>query len=140
MFRQVTAIILAGLWGVSAQASDLPFSKVVEANGTIYLAGHVGYDEAAKAYPQGIEAQTKQTLENIKTTLKSVNAELEDVVRCQVILVNPDDFSAMNGVYKTYFPKHPPARTTYAAKLVGKTMLIEIECTAVRGFGQTKAN
>jgi len=112
----------------------------VEANGVIYLAGHLGYDSVSRTYPDGgIEPQTRKTLENIRETLRSVNAGLADVVRCQVFLTDPKDFAGMNKVYRTFFPTHPPARTTVATALVSSKAKIEIECTAVRGHAQTQS-
>ncbi len=123
---------------VQAQTS-LPFSPVVEANGVIYLAGQVGRNPETRKYPEGIKAQTKQTLDNIGRVLTSVNAGFKDVVRCQVFLTDPKEFTDMNSVYRTYFPKNPPASTTVAVALAAPAAKIEIECTAVRGHGQTMA-
>lgn len=120
---------------VQAQNS-LPFSPVVEANGVLYLAGHVGRNPETGEYPEGIKAQTHQTLDNIGRVLESVNAGFEDVVRCQVFLTDPKQFADMNSVYRAYFPKNPPARTTVAVALAAPAAKIEIECTAVRGHGQ----
>jgi len=118
----------------------LPFSSVVEANGVIYLAGHLGYEPESREYPKGgIGPQTKQTLDNIGATLKTVNADFSDIVRCQVFLTDPKDFKEMNAAYRRFFPKNPPARTTVSAALVSREAKIEIECTAVRGHGQKMA-
>ncbi len=134
------AAAFLGTAPVAAQSQSLPFSKVVEANGVIYLAGHLGYDSVSRTYPDGgIEPQTRKTLENIRETLRSVNAGLADVVRCQVFLTDPKDFAGMNKVYRTFFPTHPPARTTVATALVSSKAKIEIECTAVRGHAQTQS-
>ncbi|MEL6213534.1 MAG: RidA family protein, partial [Pseudomonadota bacterium] len=56
-----------------------------------------------------------------------------DLVRCQVFLADISDFSAMNDVYRTFFPENPPARTTVAVKDIVAGAKIEIECTGVRG-------
>ncbi len=131
IFIVVSSLIL----GNAASAQTLPFSPVVEANGVIYLAGHLGRDPETKKFPKGIKAETKQTLVNIGATLKTVNAGYADIVRCQVFLDNIKDFSQMNEVYKTFFPENPPARTTVAVEKLALNAKIEIECTAVRGHG-----
>lgn len=113
----------------------LPYSPVVEANGVLYLAGHIGRDPETRALAGEIQAETKRTLENIGATLESVGATFADVVRCQVFLADIEDFAAMNDVYRTFFPMNPPARSTMAVKDIVIGAKIEIECTAVRGHG-----
>lgn len=117
--------------------TNAPFSPVVEANGVIYLAGHLGGDPQTRIYAKDIGEQTAQTLENIKATLATVNASLEDVVRCQVFMSDISEFSDMNKAYRKFFPHNPPTRTTVGiAGLALDAAKIEIECTAVRGHGQ----
>jgi reactive intermediate/imine deaminase len=110
-----------------------PFSRVIEAGGVVYLAGHLGRDPVARDYPAGIAAQTTQTLQNIGDTLQSVGADHSDVVRCQVFMTDISGFSEMNRAYRQFFPVNPPARTTVEiAGLAAPNALIEIECTAVK--------
>lgn len=78
----------------------------------------------------GIEAETRQTLENIKIALEAAGASLEDVVKVNSYLRDIDrDFLAYNAVYQEFFPSEPPARTTVGAKIFGN-ILVEIECIA----------
>ncbi len=117
-------------------AQSAPFSPVIEANGVIYLAGHLGRDAKTNTYGKTMGEQTKATLENIGTTLKTVNAGHSDIVRCQVFMTDISKFSEMNAAYRKFFPKNPPARTTVGvAALAAPDALIEIECTAVRPSG-----
>ena len=133
----LSAILAAGVslpFSVAAQTA--PFSRVIEANGVIYLAGHLGRDSETRKYGKTMEAQTKATLENIGATLKTVNASHADIVRCQVFMTDISKFSEMNAAYRKFFPSNPPARTTVGvASLAAPDALIEIECTAVRGHG-----
>ena len=120
-----------------AAAQSAPFSPVIEANGVLYVAGHLGRDAQTQKYPDNIADQTRHTLENIGTTLASVNADHADIVRCQVFMTEIEGFQKMNAAYKAFFPKNPPARTTVEiAGLAASDALIEIECTAVRGHGE----
>ena len=131
----LSAILAAGVslpFSVAAQTA--PFSRVIEANGVIYLAGHLGRDSETRQYGKTMGAQTKATLENIGATLKTVNASHADIVRCQVFMTDISKFSEMNAAYRKFFPSNPPARTTVGvASLAAPDALIEIECTAVRG-------
>lgn len=133
----VVTLCVAPLTVTPASAQSLPYSPVVEADGVLYLAGHLGRDPETRELAGEIGEETRQTLENIGATLKSVGASYADVVRCVVFLAEIEDFAAMNEVYRTFFPKNPPARSTVAVKDIVLGAKIEIECTAVRGHGET---
>jgi enamine deaminase RidA (YjgF/YER057c/UK114 family) len=78
----------------------------------------------------GIEAETRQTLDNIKLALAAAGAGLDDVVKVSSFLRDIDrDFHAYNKVYLEYFPTEPPTRTTVGVKIYGP-ILVEIECVA----------
>jgi len=129
-----TAIVLSP---AVAAAQSSPFSPVIEANGVLYIAGHLGYDAKTRTYPDNISDQTRNTLDNIGKTLATVNADHTDIVRCQVFMTEIEDFRKMNAAYREFFPNNPPARTTVEVSgLAAPNALIEIECTAVRGHGQ----
>jgi len=111
---------------------DAPFSDVVEAGNTLYLAGQIGMDHTVrKVVEGGAQAETKQAIENIKAVLEQHGSSLDKVVKCTVILSDINDFSAFNEVYKTYFT-NKPARTTFAASGLAANAKIEIECIAVK--------
>lgn len=79
---------------------------------------------------KGIEAQTRQCLENMKQVLEIAGSSLDDVVKVTVFLGNVTDYIKMNEVYKSYFSKDQPARSTAVTGLVIPNMLIEMECIA----------
>ncbi|MEH6538204.1 MAG: Rid family detoxifying hydrolase [Psychroserpens sp.] len=112
--------------------AQAPFSDVVEANGFLFLAGQVGMNHATRTLVKGgIEAETKQCLENIKAVLVEHESSLDRVVKCTVILKDINDFTVFNDVYKTYFP-NKPARTTFAASGLAVGANIEIDVVAVK--------
>lgn len=114
------------------QKKNAPFSDAVEANGFLILAGQIGFDytknELAKG---GIQAETRQAIENIKGVLAHHGQSLDDVVKCTVILSDINDFSAFNEIYTQYFT-NKPARTTFAAAGLARNSKIEIEALAVK--------
>ncbi|MGH8725798.1 MAG: RidA family protein, partial [Burkholderiales bacterium] len=91
-----------------------PFSHAVEVDGWIFLTGQLPFSGASNAapYPEGIEAQTRQVMENLKRVLVGCQLGLEDVVVARVYLTRFDqDYEAMNAVYAGYFaPGKRPAR------------------------------
>lgn len=97
--------------------SKLPFSKLRKSGSTVYLSGELGFN-ADGTLPDGIEAQTKNCLENIKATLAGEGLELSNVISCTCYLTDPADFAAFNGVYGAYFDDPLPVRTTIGCALM----------------------
>jgi len=96
----------------------------------LYASGQLGMSRSAP--DTTIEGQTKLALENTKTVLEAGGTSMANVVKCTVFLTRQSDFQAMNRVYREYFPKDPPARSTVVvAALVSNGALVEIECMAV---------
>jgi len=114
----------------AGEAEGLPFSPAIKAGGMIYLSGQVGNLPGTLDMPEGIAAQTRQTMENIKTVLNVAGASLYDVVKCTVFLDNIDDWGAMNEVYVTFWDGPPPARSALGADGLALGALLEIECIA----------
>jgi 2-iminobutanoate/2-iminopropanoate deaminase len=111
---------------------DLPFSPAVEADGLIYVAGAIATDPAAGKLAGGdIRAQTRRTLDNLASVVTAAGSTMANVASVTVYLKNPADFPAMNEVYRTYWPKDPPARTTVVANLAFPEALIEIAMVAI---------
>ncbi len=110
-------------------ASHVPLSPAVRAGDTVYVSGQVPVGADGQIVEGGIEAQTKQVLENVKAALALAGATMEDVVKTTIWLEDARDFGRMNAVYATYFPKEPPARTTVESRLM-IDIKIEVEAIA----------
>jgi reactive intermediate/imine deaminase len=108
----------------------LPFSSAVRVDNMLYLSGNLGNlpgsDDLA---PGGIQGETRQTMENIKTVLEQFGSSLDQVVKCTVFLADMQEWGAMNEVYRTYF-KSPPARSAFGANGLALNARVEIECIA----------
>jgi 2-iminobutanoate/2-iminopropanoate deaminase len=105
-------------------------SAAVKVGDILYVSGQLGTNAGALA-EGGIQGQTRQALENVKSALALAGATMEDVVKCTVFLADVKDFQAMNQVYREFFPTNPPARSTVAvAGLVLAGAVVEIECIA----------
>lgn len=108
-----------------------PYSQGIIANGFVFTAGQLGLDPSTKAFPEGgIEAQTRQALENLKGVLEAGGASLETAVKVTVFLDNIEDFAAMNGIYAEYFTGNPPARSAFEVARLPLGALVEIEAIA----------
>ena len=110
-----------------------PFSKVVEANGFVFLAGQVGDAPGAHgAVPGGIGPETRAMLDNVGRLLTATGLDFADVVKCTVYLRDFGDFAAFNAVYREYFPTEPPTRATVGVTALAEDYRVEIEVLAAR--------
>jgi reactive intermediate/imine deaminase len=99
----------------------------------LYLSGQIG-NKPDGTLPEGIDAQARQTMDNIDAVLKRSNLGFGDVVKCTVMLDNMADWPAFNKAYVTYFPdKKFPARSAFGADGLALGALLEVECWAYAG-------
>jgi 2-iminobutanoate/2-iminopropanoate deaminase len=82
--------------------------------------------------PEGIEAQTRQSLDNLGAILHEAGLDYCDVVKTTVLLQHISDFGAMNAIYADYFKGSFPARVCYEVAALPKGALVEIDCVAVK--------
>lgn len=112
------------------EGSRAPFSPAVRVGDMVYLSGMLG-GRADGTMPEGIEAQARQTMENIRAVLTMAGLGFEHVVRCTVMLENMADWPAFNRVYLEYFqPGRLPARSAFGADGLALGALVEVECQA----------
>jgi reactive intermediate/imine deaminase len=111
----------------------LPFSEAVRVGDVLYLSGQLGRTPDGKL-PDGIEAQTRQTLDNIGATLKLAGLTHADIFHCTAMLADMKLWPDFNKVYVTYFPEGKrPARSAFGASGLALGALIELECQAYAG-------
>ncbi len=108
-----------------------PFAKAVRAGDFVFISGQLPMGPDGQIIQGGIEIQTRQVLENIKTVLEETGCTLDDVVKNTIWLEQPRDFGGFNKVYAEYFGDSPPARATVASVLMLDAR-IEIESLAYK--------
>ena len=102
-----------------APAAIGPYSQAIEHNGFIFVSGQLPIDPATGAFPEGgVEAQTRQSLTNLKSILEQAGSDLNKVLKTTVFLADMNDFAPF------------PARCAFAVKTLPKGALVEIECIA----------
>ena len=108
-----------------------PYSQAIVVEPFLFTAGQVGLDpETKKLVPGGIEAETRQALQNVRAIVEAAGGRLDDVVKTTVFLATMEDFAAMNRVYAEFFPQRPPARSTVAVAGLPVGACVEIEALA----------
>ena len=95
-----------------------PYSQAIEANGMVFVSGQLPIDATTGVMPEGVEAQARQSLENIKHILETAGLTMADIVKTTVFLQDMSLFAGMNGVYTTYFNGDFPARSAVAVALL----------------------
>ena len=115
-----------------APAAIGPYSQGIAASETVYVSGQLPLDPATGAFPEGIAAQTAQSLKNIQAILAQQGMTLANVVKTTVFLANINDFAEMNKVYGEFFTQPYPARSAVQVGKLPKDAPLEIECIAVK--------
>jgi 2-iminobutanoate/2-iminopropanoate deaminase len=110
-----------------------PFSPAVRVGNLLFLAGQIGTDSTGKVVAGGIQAEARQTLNNISDVLKKTGSSMDNVVKCTVFMADMKEWPAMNEIYATYFRLHFPARSAFGATGLALNARVEIECIATVG-------
>jgi len=108
-----------------------PYSPGVVAGSFLFTSGQIPLGPSGELLEGDIRAATRQCLENVRGVLRAGGADLENVVKVTVFLIDLCDFSAMNEVYGSFFPDSPPARTCVQVGALPKGARIEIEAVAL---------
>ena len=114
-----------------APAAIGPYAQAVKANGFVITSGQLPIDPAAGTLPEGIQAQTRQSLTNVKAILEEAGLTMDAVLKTTVFLSDMNNFAAMNEVYATFFTEGSfPARSAVEVARLPKDALVEIEVIA----------
>jgi reactive intermediate/imine deaminase len=107
-----------------------PFSPAVRVGDLVFVSGTLGTKPDGTLVPGGIQAETRQVLENIKGTLAAAGLGMDRIVKCTAFIADLKEWPAMNEVYRSYFPngKYPARAAVQATLLFGAR--VELECVA----------
>ncbi len=109
-----------------------PYSQAIDTGTFVCASGQITIDPATGLIPEGIKAQTAQSLANVKAILAAAGLTMANVVKTTVFLADMGDFAAMNEVYAEAFEAPYPARSAVAVRELPKQVLVEIEVLAAR--------
>lgn len=106
-------------------------AQAVKVGNVIYASGVPFNWDTGEIVGNTIQEQTKQTMENIKTTLKACGSSMDNIDKCTVFIIGIDHVPGMNEVYYSYFPPNStPVRACIITGLAHPQLMIEIEVTA----------
>jgi 2-iminobutanoate/2-iminopropanoate deaminase len=119
----------------AAKAAKLPFSQAVRVGDVLYLSGALGNIPGTRELVAGgMEAQARQTMENIRAVLKDNGLSFADVFKCTVMLADMSKWDDFNKIYVTYFdPDRLPARSAFGTNGLALGAEVELECVAYAG-------
>jgi len=117
-----------------APAAIGPYSQAVKYGNLIFTSGALGIDPATGSFAEGgIQAQTRQCLENLKVILEASGSSLENVLKATVFIKDMNDFPKVNEIYGQYFTEKQPGRSCVEVARLPKDGLVEIEVIAFTG-------
>lgn len=109
-----------------------PYSQAIDTGAFVFASGQIPINPATGTIPEGIEAQTRQALANVKAILAEAGLTVDNVVKTTVFLADMNDFAAMNAIYAEVFTAPFPARSAVAVRELPKQVLVEVEVLAAR--------
>ena len=113
--------------------TGLPYSPGILAGNTLYISGHLGRDPVSgQLVPGGIEAETRQSLANIREVLMAAGMDFKDVTYVTAFITDFKDFEKFNAVYREHFPTDPPARATVQVAALNLGAHVEVQMIAVK--------
>ena len=109
-----------------------PYSQAIEANGMVFISGQLPINPETGVMPEGVAAQTEQSMKNLEAILNEAGCTFDNVVKSTCYLADMSYFGEMNTVYARYFSGDCPARAAFAVKELPKKALVEIEMIAAK--------
>ncbi len=109
-----------------------PYSQAIAIGDFLFISGQIPVNPADGTVPEGIKAQTAQSIANIKAILSEAGMSMDNVIKTTVFLADMSLFGEMNEVYAENFTAPYPARSAVAVKELPKQVLVEIETIAAK--------
>lgn len=111
----------------NAPAAIGPYSQAIVVGNMLFTSGQIPIDPKTGEIPEGVEAQARQALTNVKNLIEAAGALIDNVVKTTVFIKNMDDFAKINEIYAQYFTEPFPARSCVEVARLPKDVLLEVE-------------
>lgn len=116
----------------NAPAAIGPYSQAIEVNGFVYASGQIPVIPETGEIPEGIDAQARQALTNVKSLMEAAGLTMANIVKTSVFIKDMNDFAKVNEIYASFFTSDYPARSCVEVARLPKDVLIEVEVIAAR--------
>lgn len=110
--------------------SRLPFSPSVRVGNFVFVSGQASVDSTGTIIPGTFEEEFRRAMENMRKVLAAAGSDFSCVIQTRNYIRDPQNLQLYNDLYREYFPKPYPARTT-VTNCLPTTLLYEVECVAV---------
>lgn len=111
----------------NAPAAIGPYSQAITAGNLLFTSGQIPIDPATGNIPEGVEAQARQALTNVKNLITAGGGKIKNTVKTTVFIQNMADFGKINEIYAEFFTEPFPARSCVEVAKLPKDVLLEIE-------------
>lgn len=117
-----------------APAAVGPYSHARWAGDLLYISGQLGLDPAGGGLAEGVEAQTRQAMQNLGAILEAAGLGFKDLVKINAYLADMNDFGVFNEIYGSFFGEETgyPARACVQVGALPLGGLVEVEAVACR--------
>ncbi|MDO4395776.1 MAG: RidA family protein [Clostridia bacterium] len=113
-----------------APAAIGPYAQANVIGNLVFTSGQLGIVPETGDLAEGLEAQTRQALDNLKHILEEAGSSLEKTIKTTCFMDDMNDFAAMNAIYAEYFNGDFPSRSAVQVAALPKGGLFEIEAIA----------
>lgn len=111
----------------NAPAAIGPYSQAITVGNLLFTSGQIPINPENGEIPEGVEAQAKQALTNVKSLIEAAGGSIDNVVKTTVFIKNMDDFGKINEIYAEFFTEPYPARSCVEVARLPKDVLLEVE-------------
>lgn len=111
----------------NAPAAIGPYSQAVISGNMLFTSGQIPINPATGEIPEGVEAQARQALTNVKNLIEASGGSMDKVVKTGVFIKDMNDFAKINEIYAEFFTEPYPARSCVEVARLPKDVLLEIE-------------
>ena len=111
----------------NAPAAIGPYSQAITTGNLLFTSGQIPINPATGEIPEGVEAQARQALTNVKNLIEAAGGDIANTVKTTVFIQNMDDFAKINEIYAQFFTEPYPARSCVEVAKLPKGVLLEVE-------------
>ncbi len=105
-----------------------------QAGDFLFLSGIGSRNALDNSIPDNFKDECHSVFKNIRTVIEQSGANWENLVDITVFLTNMEkDFKTFNSIYKEYFKKNKPCRTTIEIESLPTPISIELKCIVYIG-------